>query len=179
MRWAFLLPHVSSKSKLNCARFLNEIANLVLNWDKIHSKQVLPESPIGFLVPIPDNITDLSIIRKVSNPKDSFLMLGPVRFVNSDCNPNAEYDFSSENKVVKLRSLRSINPKEEILVKYSEDFFESYCCLCRSCQSKTSEKDVLSPKVVELFTSFVDDEIKKIVIDLIEEQQIQIASKVV
>ena len=105
-------------------------------------------------------------------------MLGPVRFVNSDCNPNAEYDFSSENKVVKLRSLRSINPKEEILVKYSEDFFESYCCLCRSCQSKTSEKDVLSPKVVELFTSFVDDEIKKIVIDLIEEQQIQIASKV-
>ena len=41
---------------------------------------------------IPDNITDLSVIQKMSSPGVSFLMLGPVRFVNSDCDPNAEFD---------------------------------------------------------------------------------------
>ena len=129
-------------------------------------------------MPIPDDISDLSIIRKVSSPEDSFLMLGVVRFANSDCNPNAEYDFSSDHKVVKLRSLRGINPQDEILVKYSEKFFEEYCCLCRTCETLKLQNEVLTPKVVELFTDVVDEEIKKVVINLIDEHQSQILPKV-
>ena len=87
---------------------------------------------------IPDNITDLSVIQKMSSPGVSFLMLGPVRFVNSDCDPNAEFDFSSDGKVVKLRAIKPIFPNTEILVKYSEDFFERYSCLCATCELSTS-----------------------------------------
>ena len=64
--------------------------------DRIRARDLFPSSPVGFLAAIPDNITDLSVIQKMFSPGVSFLMLGPVRFVNSDCDPNAEYDFSSD-----------------------------------------------------------------------------------
>ena len=105
---------------------------------RIRARDLFPSSPLGFLTAIPDNITDLSVFRKKSMPGVSFLLLGAVRFVNSDCNPNAEFDFGSDQKVVKLRSLKTILPGTEILVKYSDDFFECYSCHCATCKSSSA-----------------------------------------
>ena len=61
----------------------------------IPSKTLIMNGPRGFLAEIEDGITDLSVVKKTSDLNKSFLMLGPIRFVNSDCDPNCEYDFSS------------------------------------------------------------------------------------
>ena len=62
------------------------------------------------------------------------LLLGPMRFVNSDCSPNCEYDFSSELNFVQLRVKKRLNPGDEVIVKYGPDFFETNACLCRTCE---------------------------------------------
>ena len=98
----------------------------------VPSKHVFPISPVGFIVPIPEGISDLSIMVRQSTGENQ-LLLGPVRFINSDCNPNCEYDFCNDQNVVRLRTKRKLQPKDEILVKYSDSFFENNTCLCRSC----------------------------------------------
>ena len=125
---------------------------------KIRARDLFPSSPLGFLTAIPENITDLSVIRKKSTPGVSFLMLGAVRFVNSDCNPNAEYDFGSDQKVVKLRSLKTIFPGTEILVKYSDDFFECYSCHCSTCKLSSSAFDTLNGLYADNLLSELNNE---------------------
>ena len=63
-------------------------------------------------------------------------MLGPTRFVNSDCHPNCDYDFTSDADIVRIRALRSIRSGDEITVKYGEAFFDSKECLCKTCLEK-------------------------------------------
>ena len=71
----------------------------------LRSRVVLSDGPKGILRKIPDTKTDLSVIQKTSDKNSSYLMLGPIRFINSDCEPNAEYDFSSQDKtLVRLRT---------------------------------------------------------------------------
>ena len=103
----------------------------------IPSRTVILNGPKGVLRPIPHHATDLSVIYKFSDKKKkSFIMLGPIRFINSDCNPNCEYDFSSLDKtLVRVRTLRKIKPTEEILVKHGDDFFENMECECQTCSS--------------------------------------------
>ena len=103
----------------------------------IPSRTVISNGPKGVLRPIPHHATDLSVIYKFSDKKKkSIIMLGPIRFINSDCNPNCEYDFSSLDKtLVRVRTLRKIKPNEEILVKYGDDFFENMECECQTCSS--------------------------------------------
>ena len=67
------------------------------------------------------------------------LLLGPVRFLNSDCSPNCEYDFSSVSSVVQLRIKKRINPGDELFVKYGAEFFELNSCLCRTCSINLAE----------------------------------------
>ena len=44
-------------------------------------------------------------------------MLDPIRFINSDCEPNCEYDFSSLDKtLVRLRTLKKLKTNDEVLV---------------------------------------------------------------
>ena len=131
--------------------------------DRIRPGDLFPSSPVGFLATIPDNITELSVIQKISSPGVSFLMLGPVRFVNSDCDPNAVYDFSSDLKVVKLRAIKSIYPNTEILVKYSEDFFESFSCLCATCEQSTSLENSRILYSESVLKEVVDEEIGSVV----------------
>ena len=109
--------------------------------ERLASKVVLKNGPTGFLRPIPDHITNLSVLYKFSKQKqkqkEGFLMLGPIRFVNSDCEPNCEYDFTSMDKtIVRLKTKRPINPGEELLVNYSDQFFESHKCLCSTCKQR-------------------------------------------
>ncbi|KAJ7848376.1 hypothetical protein B0H14DRAFT_3867246 [Mycena olivaceomarginata] len=57
--------------------------------------------------------------------------------LNHDCNPNAEYlNISGCELGLIVRTLRAINPGEEITLNYSGDYFDDEeQCPCRTCQS--------------------------------------------
>ena len=79
---------------------------------------IFKRNPLGFVTPVPDGVvTDLSLMSS-ERTGQQLLLLGPIRFVNSDCNPNCEYDFSSDCGIVQLRVKRKIKPGDEIFVKY-------------------------------------------------------------
>ena len=53
---------------------------------------VFRRKPVGFIRPIPDGVvTNLSVMSS-ERTGEQLLMLGPLRFGNSDCSPNCEYD---------------------------------------------------------------------------------------
>ena len=138
--------------------------------EKIMAKTVLPRSPVGFLVPVLDDITDLSVIQKKSSPGISFLMLGPTRFANSSCDPNAEYDFTNEQKVVKLRALKTILQGDEVLVKYSDDFFANYDCLCAKCKlDRTFLAHFLRNLELVLFSELLEEEIADVSLEYVQD----------
>ena len=102
-------------------------------------RTVLPNGPKGILRIIPEDFTDLSVIYKVSDKETAYLMLGPIRFMNSDCEPNCEYDFSSLDKtLVRLCTLKKLKTNDEVLVKYSDDLFSNNECKCRTCSVRES-----------------------------------------
>ena len=77
---------------------------------------VLKRNPVGFVKEVPDGaVTNLSILTSERTGKE-LLLLGPMRFVNSDCSPNCAYDFSSESGIVQLRLKKSLIPGNELLV---------------------------------------------------------------
>ena len=92
-------------------------------------------NPVGFVAAIPDGVvTDLSVMSS-ENTGEQLLLLGPVRFVNSDCTPNCEYDFTSDSGIVQLKVKQRISPGDELFVKYGPEFFEFNSCLCRTCET--------------------------------------------
>ena len=101
----------------------------------LKAKIVLKTSPVGYLCLFEKIISDLSVVSKVSTGEE-FLMLGPVRFINSDCAPNCEYDFTSSDRIVRLRTLKNLSPGTEITVKYGPDFFEKCECMCATCSKE-------------------------------------------
>ncbi|KAJ1304347.1 hypothetical protein OPQ81_005504 [Rhizoctonia solani] len=62
------------------------------------------------------------------------LFLGPARFVNHDCNPNAE--LFRDGKYITFRVLRPIAVGEEITASYGPDYFGkgNKHCLCATCE---------------------------------------------
>lgn len=62
------------------------------------------------------------------------LFLGPARFVNHDCNPNAE--LFRDGKYITFRVLRPISVGEEITASYGPDYFgkQNKHCLCATCE---------------------------------------------
>ena len=108
----------------------------------LRAKTVLVDGPKGFIKPIVEGTTDLSVITKTSDLSQSYLMLGPVRFVNSDCEPNCEYDFSCQDTtIVRLRTLKTIHENMEINVMYGPEFFDEEECCCLTCQFKRPQND--------------------------------------
>ena len=101
--------------------------------ESLKANTVLRGKPIGFVKPIPDGVTDWSVMRS-ERTGEQLLLLGPIRFVNSDCTPNSEYDFSSSDGVVQLRTKKRISSGNEILVKYGSDFFDLNQCKCKTCE---------------------------------------------
>ena len=101
---------------------------------------VLKRNPIGFVQEVPEGVaTNLSVMSFERNGKQ-FLLLGPMRFVNPDCSPNCEYDFSSEAGIVQLRVKKRINHGDEILFKYGPDIFEINACRCRTFEFRSAEE---------------------------------------
>ena len=95
---------------------------------------ILRQNPVGFVAVVPDGaVTDLSIMSS-ERTGEQLLLLGPIRFVNSDCEPNCDYDFSGDYGTVQLRVKRRINPGEELFVKCGAEVFEKNSCLCRTCK---------------------------------------------
>ena len=109
---------------------------------------IFKNSPVGFLKPIPPDITDLSVITRSSSGQE-MLLLGPVRFINSDCDPNCEFDFTSDDNIVRIRTRRKVKPGDEINVKYSENFFEYNECRCSTCSAKLLTEAEVNSYVVE------------------------------
>ena len=124
---------------------------LVYNGTKVlPAKQVLRGKPIGFVKPVPDGITEWSVMRS-SRTSEQLLLVGPMRFVNSDCNPNCEYDFSSSNGIAQLKVKRQIYPGTEILLEYGDEFFEQNQCRCLTCENILSDSvDQFANLILEL-----------------------------
>ena len=124
---------------------------LVYNGTKVlPAKQVLRGKPIGFVKPVPDGITEWSVMRS-SRTGEQLLLAGPMRFVNSYCDPNCEYEFSSSNGIVQLKVKRQIYPGTEILVKYGDEFFEQNQCRCLTCENILSDSvDQFADLLLEL-----------------------------
>ena len=103
----------------------------------------------GYLVDIPEGISDLSIVTRTKgrSKKKIQLMLGPIRFVNSDCDPNCEYDFSSCHKIVRLRSLKTLKTGEEVTVKYGDEYFDKAECRCLTCGSASVDSVVIPREI--------------------------------
>lgn len=80
--------------------------------------------------------SDLSVIT-VPRLGGTFLMLGPCRFVNHNCSPNAKIS-GKPGGGTEIITTRRILPGEEITVSYSKDYFGpgNKHCLCSSCEEK-------------------------------------------
>lgn len=63
------------------------------------------------------------------------LLLGPVRFVNHDCNANSTLTIL-DTDILGVTAKRTINKGEEITLFYSPDYFEdgNRQCLCSTCE---------------------------------------------
>lgn len=64
----------------------------------------------------------------------SFVFLGPGRFANSDCVPNAEL-VPSGRHTIHVEAKRVIRKDEEITIYYGANYFGE-SCRCRSCQAR-------------------------------------------
>ena len=138
----------------------------------IRPPHVFRRNPIGFIREVPDGVaTDLSVMSSRRTGKQ-LILLGPMRFVNSDCDPNCEYDFSSELGIIQLRVKRRILPGDEILVKYGPDFFEFNACRCRTCQIRI--EDELRNSII--FDDLFNEIVNEVVVEVQKQSLIQISS---
>ena len=48
------------------------------------------------------------------------IVVGPISFVNHDCEPNCQIDHES-SKVVRLQAIKDIEPGDELTIFYGED----------------------------------------------------------
>jgi hypothetical protein len=78
--------------------------------------------------------SDFSIMES-SRQNTTSLMLGPARFVNHDCNPNARLDLQGSSGA-KITAIKDIQSGQEITVSYGDDYFgdNNQDCLCETCE---------------------------------------------
>ncbi|KAK9330854.1 hypothetical protein V1520DRAFT_339393 [Lipomyces starkeyi] len=69
---------------------------------------------------------------------ESCLMLGPCRFVNHDCDPNARFIAQGGHGVVAVVAIRKIEVREEITVSYADNYFgkKNRECMCATCERR-------------------------------------------
>jgi SET domain len=67
-----------------------------------------------------------------------YLLLGPVRFVNHGCDPNAKFAWSRRRRGIKVVARRPIDAGEEVTVSYGQDYFgqRNRSCRCATCEKK-------------------------------------------
>ncbi|KAJ6018463.1 hypothetical protein N7522_001927 [Penicillium canescens] len=80
---------------------------------------------------------DFSVVES-SYKKALSVFLGPARFVNHDCQPNARL-VTRDNRQMSVVAMRHIREGDEITVFYSDDYFgDNNCdCLCLTCEKRS------------------------------------------
>lgn len=67
-----------------------------------------------------------------------------ARYINHACRPNAESDVNSRKRKVVIRSIKTIQPGEEINYDYGTDYFKIFLkpigCKCDHCEKKRAKK---------------------------------------
>lgn len=67
-----------------------------------------------------------------------------ARYINHACRPNAESDVSARKRKVVIRSIKTIQPGEEINYDYGTDYFKIFLkpigCKCEHCEKKRAKK---------------------------------------
>ena len=83
------------------------------------------------------NRLDFSVVLS-SRKKTPSLFLGPARFANHDCRPNAK--LAQVGMGMQIKAIRQIELGEEITVFYGDHYFgHANCeCLCATCESKAT-----------------------------------------
>ena len=83
------------------------------------------------------NRLDFSVVLS-SRKKTPSLFLGPARFANHDCRPNAK--LAQVGMGMQIKAIRQIELGEEITVFYGDHYFgHGNCeCLCATCESKAT-----------------------------------------
>ena len=99
-----------------------------------------------------DDMT-FSVFAPTSNCKYSRIMLGPASFVNHDCNPNSRYTGEGEKKLtaIRIETITSIAPGEEITVSYADIYFgnrNKQCLFSTSCRRVEGECDEVDTEPV-------------------------------
>ncbi|KAG9243114.1 hypothetical protein BJ878DRAFT_543603 [Calycina marina] len=77
---------------------------------------------------------DFSVVVS-SRLKNPCLFLGPARFANHDCQPNAKLTTSGSSGMT-IVAYRDIEVGEEVTVDYGDDYFgsDNCYCLCQTCE---------------------------------------------
>lgn len=67
-----------------------------------------------------------------------------ARYINHACKPNAESDVNATKKRITIRSIKKIEPGEEINYDYGTEYFKEYLkpigCKCDACEKKRTKK---------------------------------------
>ena len=67
-----------------------------------------------------------------------------ARYINHSCKPNAESDVNPAKKKIIIRSIKKIEPGEEINYDYGTEYFKEYLkpigCKCEGCEAKRKKK---------------------------------------
>ncbi|CBX97497.1 Histone-lysine N-methyltransferase set9 [Plenodomus lingam] len=79
---------------------------------------------------------DFSLVYS-SRKKTRSLFLGPARFANHDCDPNAKLATKGYDGM-QIVAVKPIDEGEEITVSYGDDYFgdDNEECLCRTCEER-------------------------------------------
>ena len=83
--------------------------------------------------------------------KKLFIVMGPARLVNHDCNPNARFARSGENSLDVI-AIRDIPMGSEITVDYGHGYFAKEECRCKSHSPEPSTELVLNSDNVKDFS---------------------------
>jgi uncharacterized protein len=75
---------------------------------------------------------------------DGSIRKNVARYINHSCKPNAESDVNPAKKKIIIRSIKKIEPGEEINYDYGTEYFKEYLkpigCKCDSCEAKRKKK---------------------------------------
>jgi uncharacterized protein len=75
---------------------------------------------------------------------DGSIRKNVARYINHSCKPNAESDVNPGKKKIIIRSIKKIEPGEEINYDYGTEYFKEYLkpigCKCDACEAKRAKK---------------------------------------
>ena len=113
---------------------------------EIPAKSILREGPLGHLAAVPEEVPLVSTVYLTSKQeRGPYLMLGSFPFLNSDCHSSCRNNFDRTDKMVQLETLKRITLGDELLVKYSEEFFDDEKCLYATFTAKKVASDTFTP----------------------------------